>query len=91
MWFCNGTKPERRSEAFERKRQGLPIIAPTHSEYGKLKLSLQQNEMFVFGMNKEELELELKQLKYSIISILINKNKDVHSLFESFQPKIYST
>lgn len=42
-------------EAFERIQQGLAVIQSTHPEFGKLKLSLQQNEMLVFGLTTDEL------------------------------------
>ena len=42
-------------EAFERIQQGLTIISSHQPDFGNLKLSLQQNEMFVFGLNNEEL------------------------------------
>lgn len=55
-------------EAFERKQQSDGIIAPTHSEFGNLKLSLQQNEMFVFSLSKDEIEKAIAGNERRLIS-----------------------
>ncbi len=62
-------------EAFERKQQGSAIIAPNHPEYGSLKVSLQQNEMFIFDMVKEELEKAIE----------INSNKTISEYLYKIQ------
>lgn len=55
-------------EAFERKKQGGQVIEKTHPEFGQLKISMQQNEMFVFGLEKEQLEKAIKSKYNSLIS-----------------------
>ena len=55
-------------EAFERKKAGLPIIDRQPKDGNKFITSMQQNEMFVFNMNEEELKVALKSKKYSLLS-----------------------
>lgn len=55
-------------EAFERIQQGVSVIAGTHPDYGTLKISLQQNEMFVFDLPKEEINDAIKASNKKIIS-----------------------
>lgn len=55
-------------EAFERKRQGFEVIEREHPEFGKLLYSLQQNEMFVFDMEYDELEKSIFENNYEHIS-----------------------
>ena len=64
-------------EAFERKRSGLPIIDRNHPKKYKFITSIQQNEMFVFGINKEELESAINQKSFHIISKHLYKTQDI--------------
>lgn len=57
-------------EAFERKRNNMPVIEHSHPKKYKFIASLEQNEMFVFGLNKQELESAIEQNNY----VLIGKN-----------------
>ena len=55
-------------EAVERKKQGLPIIDRNSNDDLKFILSMQINELFVFDMTKEQLELLISEKKYKVIS-----------------------
>ncbi|MCG3164617.1 MAG: CRISPR-associated endonuclease Cas9 [Bacteroidia bacterium] len=55
-------------EAFERKKNGLPVIQTNHPNGYKFIVSIQQNEMFVFEMSKEELENAIEKENYHLIS-----------------------
>lgn len=54
-------------EAFERIQQGLSVIQSIHPEFGNLKSSFQQNEMFVFGLSIEELKDAIRKNNKRII------------------------
>ena len=64
-------------EAFERVQQGLSIIAGTHPEFGTLKISIQQNEMFVFDLTEEELNDAIKTNNIKLISNHLYKTQSV--------------
>jgi CRISPR-associated endonuclease Csn1 len=55
-------------EAFERKQNGLDIINYQHPEGHKFVMSLQQNEMFVFGLQKDEIETAIREENFPLIS-----------------------
>lgn len=55
-------------EAFERKRNKLPVIEYNHPNKYSFITSLQQNEMFVFGLNKQELESVIEQKDNALLS-----------------------
>lgn len=64
-------------EAFERKRHGLPVIERNHPKGFKLLYSLQQSEMFVIGLNMEELESAIMLNNFSLISKNLYKVQDI--------------
>ncbi len=55
-------------EAFERKRQGVPVIQDKHPDLGTLQTSIIIGEMFVFGMTKPELEEAIAEKNWKKIS-----------------------
>ncbi len=55
-------------EAFERKKSGLPVIETNHPMGHKFIVSLQQNEMFVFEMTKEDLVSAIEKENKKLIS-----------------------
>ena len=54
-------------EAFERKRNKQPIIEKEHPNGYKFITSIQQNEMFIFGLNKQDIENDIEKKNYTII------------------------
>lgn len=54
-------------KAFERKRNNIPVVEYKHPNGYRFIASLQQNEMFVFGLNKQELESAIEQKNYTHI------------------------
>ena len=55
-------------EAFERRLGGQDVIQLIHPKGYRFIMSLQQNEMFVFDMTKEDLSEAIDQNNFSIIS-----------------------
>lgn len=55
-------------EAVARRAQGLPVIDKEPGDGTKFITSLQQNEMFVFNMSRQELEDAVKAGNYASIS-----------------------
>jgi CRISPR-associated endonuclease Csn1 len=55
-------------EAVARRAQGLPVIDSDPIDGSKFITSLQQNEMFVFNLTKEQLEHSISNNEYSLIS-----------------------
>jgi CRISPR-associated endonuclease Csn1 len=72
-------------EAFERKRQGVPVVQETHSEFGKLQVSMIIGEMFVFGMTKPELEEAIADKKWKKISKHLFRCQNVSSEYYVFR------
>lgn len=52
-----------------------------------------EEKMINLKNNKDDQQniIELKKLRNSIIKLLINKQTDVYNLFQSFEPKIYTS
>lgn len=59
------------AEAFERAKQGYPVIAPKDEEGRLLYMSLQQNEMVVSGLNRSEIEDLIQKNQFSELSRLL--------------------
>lgn len=55
-------------EAVERLRDGQPIIRHTHENGAKLLVSLQQNQMFIFGLDYYQLQEAISSHNYSLLS-----------------------
>ena len=55
-------------DAIENMKNGLPIIDKKPNDDLKFILSMQINELFVFDMTKEQLELLISEKKYKVIS-----------------------
>lgn len=55
-------------EAVERLRDGQLIIRPLHENGAKLLVSLQQNQLFVFGIERNQLEEAISARDYKLIS-----------------------
>lgn len=55
-------------EAFQRKLAGQPIIQKEHPMGYRFVMSLQQNEMFVWGLSKEELQDNIVKRNFALIS-----------------------
>lgn len=55
-------------EAFERKQLGISVIEKNHPNGYRFITSLQQNEMFVFGMKRDELKDAIEQDNFAVIS-----------------------
>ncbi len=66
-------------EAFERKQASpkIPVIEYQHPKGYKFVNSLQKNEMFIIGMDKQELEKAIEQNNFSIISKHLYKIQDI--------------
>ncbi|MDB5281894.1 MAG: hypothetical protein JWO06_969, partial [Bacteroidota bacterium] len=57
-------------DAVERRKQGLPVIDIQPSDGSQFIMSIQQNEMFVFNMTRDEIKEAISEKNY----ILISKN-----------------
>jgi len=55
-------------EAFERKRNGQDVINYTHPEGYKFITSIQQNEMFVFGLSFQEIQTAIEKNDLPLLS-----------------------
>ncbi len=55
-------------EAVERLRNGATIINRQHEQGWKLIVSMQQNEMFVFGLSPDELQTAINDSNHKLIS-----------------------
>ncbi len=64
-------------EAFERKKNKLPVIEYNYKKGYKFINSLQKNEMFVIGMDKQELESAIEQNSFALISKYLYKVQDI--------------
>lgn len=63
--------------AFERKKNKLPVIEYNYKKGYKFINSIQKNEMFVIGMDKQELESAIEQNKFFLISKYLYKVQDI--------------
>lgn len=55
-------------EAVARMKQGLPVIEKSPADGRTFITSMQQNEMFVFNMSREEIETAVADNNYALIS-----------------------
>jgi len=55
-------------QAFQRKSQGESVITKEHPSGYRFLFSIQQNEMFVFDMTKEDLQSAIDKENYGLIS-----------------------
>ncbi|MGB3948022.1 MAG: type II CRISPR RNA-guided endonuclease Cas9 [Bacteroidia bacterium] len=72
-------------EAFKLKQSGLDVIQRNHTKGYKFIVSLQQNEMFVFGLNKQELEHAIEQNNTSIIGKHLYRVQKIQSKDYTFR------
>ena len=55
-------------DAVVRRREGLDVIDKEPADGTKFVASIQQNEMFIFNMNRDEIEEAVSQRNYTLIS-----------------------
>lgn len=72
-------------EAFERKRNNEAVIRREHPLGNKLITSLQQNEMFVFGISEIELKELIAKRNYSVISKYLYRVQKIASKDYTFR------
>lgn len=73
-------------EALERRQQGLPIIQKTLPEHGwPLVVSIQQNEMFVFGLDREALEDAIARKDWALISKHLYRTQKIATSYYVFR------
>ncbi|MFZ5553537.1 MAG: type II CRISPR RNA-guided endonuclease Cas9 [Bacteroidota bacterium] len=72
-------------EAFERKRNKLPIIERNHPKGWRFITSIQQNEMFVFDLDKKDLETLIEKENYAEISKHLYRVQKIQSKDYTFR------
>ena len=72
-------------DAVERKRKGLPVIMESPQEGWHLVLSMQENEMFVLGMNDDEFDKAIEKQDYSALNKHLYRVQKLSSFFWCFR------
>jgi CRISPR-associated endonuclease Csn1 len=78
-------------EALQRKKAGLVPILPYHPEFGSLVVSMSENEMFVFDMERDALKSLIENQKYEEISINLYRVQTLSSRDFNFRKHLDTT
>lgn len=77
-------------EAFERKRNGLPVIEKNHPKGYKFIVSLQQNEMFVFDLSNDDIHNAISKNGFTLISKHLYRVQKIQSKDYTFRHHLES-